>query len=139
MSQENVEAMRVAMEAFNRRDADAFGALFTDDAEIVPVRASLEGTVYRGPDAAAQYCAAVDESWDNLAWEIEDTRDGADWVLALGRIRGEGRNSGVAIDARAGWVARFRDGLVTNFHTYADRAEALEAVGLSEQDAHPDS
>ena len=58
--------------------------------------------------------------------------DGGDWVLALGRIRGEGRSSGVAIDARAGWVARFSDGRVTSFHTYPDRAEALEAVGLSE-------
>ena|SRR5437016_5126879 len=132
MSQENVEAMRVAMGAFSRRDVDAFGAFFADDAEIVPVRAALEGTVYRGPDAAAQYCAAVDETWENLTWEIEDMRDGGNWVLALGRIRGEGRGSGVGIDSRAGWVARFSDGLATSFHTYADRAEALEALGLSE-------
>jgi ketosteroid isomerase-like protein len=74
----------------------------------------------------------LNESWDNLVWEIEGIRDGGDWVLALGRIRGEGRSSGVAIDARAGWVARFSDGRVTSFHTYPDRAEALEAVGLSE-------
>jgi ketosteroid isomerase-like protein len=130
MSQKNVEAMRLAMEAFNRRDADSFGTFFADDAEIVPVRAALEGTVYRGPDAAAQYCSAVDESWNNLAWEVEDLRDGGTWVLALGRIRGEGRGSGVTIDARAGWIARFSDGLVTSFHTYADRREALEALGL---------
>jgi hypothetical protein len=45
MSQENVEAVRAAMEAFNRRDGEAFGALLSEDAEIVPVRARLEGTV----------------------------------------------------------------------------------------------
>src|SRR5437588_7095164 len=111
MSQENVEAMRLAMEAFNRRDGEGFGALLAREVEIVPVRAALEGTVYRGPDAAAQYCAAVDESWENLGWEVEEIRDGGDWVLALGRIRGGGRTSGVAIDARAGWVARFHEGL----------------------------
>jgi hypothetical protein len=33
---------------------------------------------------------------------------------------------------KAGWVARFRERLFTNFHTNADRAEALKAVGLSE-------
>jgi len=43
MSQENVEAMRVAMEAFNRRDADAFGAPAEDlfaprDGKRPPVR-----------------------------------------------------------------------------------------------------
>jgi ketosteroid isomerase-like protein len=132
MSQENVEAMQAAMEAFNGRDGGEFGAHLAADAEIVPVRAALEGTVYRGPDAAAQYCAAVDQSWENLRWDVEEIRDGGGWVLALGRIRGGGRGSGAAIDARAGWVAHFREGLITRFHTYADRAEALKAVGLSE-------
>lgn len=45
MSQENVETMRTAMDAFNRRDGAGFGALLARDAEIVPVRAVLEGTV----------------------------------------------------------------------------------------------
>jgi ketosteroid isomerase-like protein len=131
MSQENVEAMRSAIDAFNRRDGESFDALLTDDAEIVPVRAALEGTVYRGADAASQYCAAVDASWENLAWEVEDIREGENWVLALGRIQGRGRGSGAAIDARGAWLARFHDGLVTHFRTYAERSEALEAVGLA--------
>ena len=132
MSQENVEVMRAAKEAFNRRDGIGFGAFLADDAEIVPVRAALEGTVYRGPDAAAQYCAAVEESWENLGWEIEEIRDGGDWVLALGHIRGQGRGSGAAIDARAGWVARFDDGLIATFRTYPARTEAFEDVGLED-------
>ena len=61
MSQGRVEAMRAAMAAFNCRHGEAFGAVIVEDAEIVPVRAAVDGTVYRGPDAGAQYCAAVDE------------------------------------------------------------------------------
>jgi ketosteroid isomerase-like protein len=129
---ENVETMRAALAAFNRRDGESFGVRFASEVEIVPVRAALEGTTYHGPEAAAQYCAAVDATWENLRWEVEDIRDGGDWVLALGRIRGLGRDSGAEVDARAGWVARFEDGAITNFHTYADRSEALEAVGLTE-------
>src|SRR5450631_2767063 len=131
MSQENVETMRAAIDAFNRRDGDGFGAVLANDAEIVPVRAALEGTVYRGPSAATQYCTAVEESWENLTWEVEEIKDGDSWVLALGRIRGRGRGSGAAIDAKGAWLARFRDGLVTNFRTYPDRRDALEAVGLA--------
>ena len=130
MSQENVDAMRTAMEAFNRRDGESFNALLTEDAEIVPVRAALEGTTYRGPGAGTEYCAAVEKSWDDLGWEIEELRDGGDWVLAVGRIRGQGRDSGAAIDSRAGWVAHFRDGLIVKFQTYAHREDALEAVGM---------
>jgi ketosteroid isomerase-like protein len=132
MSKENVEIVRTAMEAFNRRDGEAFGAFLARDAEIVPVRAALEGTVYRGPDAAVQYCAAVDQSWENLRWEVADIRDGGEWVLALGHIRGQGRDTGAAIDAKGGWLAHFHEGLITRFQTYANRAEALEAAGLSE-------
>jgi ketosteroid isomerase-like protein len=132
MSQENVATMRAAMEAFNRRDSDGFGAHFASDVEIVPVRAAVEGTVYRGPNAPAEYCAAVDESWESLRWEVEEIRDGGDWVLALGRIEGRGRDSGAAIEARAGWVARFREGLVESFHTHADRDAAFKDVGLPE-------
>ncbi len=132
MSEENVEVMRMALEAFNRRDGEGFGALLAGDAEIVPVRSALEGTVYRGRDAAAQYCAAVDTSWENLRWEVEEIRDGGDWVIALGRIRGRGRGSGAAIDAKGAWVAQFHEGLITRFQTYADRGEALKATGLAE-------
>jgi len=132
MSRENVDVARAAMDAFNRRDREAFGSLLAEDAEIVPARAALEGTVYRGSDAGAQYCAAVDESWEDLRWDIEEIRNGGAWVLVLGRIRGRGRGSGADIDARAEWLVRFREGLITSFHTYADRTEALRAVGLSE-------
>jgi ketosteroid isomerase-like protein len=132
MSQENVEAMRAAVDAFNRRDGNAFGALLAEDAEIVPVRAALEGTVYRGRNAGTEYCAAVEASWENLAWAVEEIRDGENWVLALGRIRGSGRDSGAGIDARGAWLARFREGKMTHFRTYPDRSNALKAVGLAE-------
>ena len=132
MSQENVESVRAAADAFNRRDEEAFRALTADDVELVPIRAALEGTVYRGPDAVARWWAAVDDSWEDLTVEIEEVRDAGDRVLALGRIRGRGRGSGAAIDVEAAALAEFRDGLITRWHNYTDRASALEAAGLRE-------
>ena len=132
MSQENVDAMRAALEAFNRRDTPAFARSLARDAEIVPARAAIEGVYYRGPEAAYEYCAAVEETWDGLSWDVEEIRDGGSWVIALGRIQGRGRNSGVDIDALGAWVAHFRKGLITSFQTYSDRAQALEVVGLEQ-------
>src|SRR2546425_2377762 len=131
MSQENVERMRAVMEAFNQGDGKTFDDFLASDAEIVPVRAALEGTIYRGPDAGTQYCTAVDQSWENLRWEVEEIRDGGEQVLALGHIRGEGRDSGVAIDARAGWLAHFSEGRIAKFQTFANRDDALQAAGPS--------
>ena len=132
MSQENVERMSATMEAFNQGDGGALDGFLASNAEIVPLRAALEGTIYRGPDAGTQYCTAVNQSWEDLRWEVEELRDGNGWVLALGHIRGQGRDSGATIDAKAEWLAHFSEGLITKFPTFANRAEALEAVGLSE-------
>ena len=128
MSDENVQIVRAAMEAFNRRDREAFVARFAPDAEIVPVRAALEGTVYRGPRAGAEYCDAVEATWVGLRWVVEDFSESDGRVLAIGRIEGRGRDSGATLDLRAGWVAVVRDGLITKFQTYADRDAAVEAV-----------
>jgi ketosteroid isomerase-like protein len=132
VSQENVEIVRRAIEAFNRRDGVAFDALLASDAEIVPVRAAVESVSYQGADAGSQYCAAVDERWENARWEVEDTRDDGNWVLSLGHIRGRGRDSGAAFEARAGWVAHFDEGLITRFQTFSDRSAALQSVGLTD-------
>ena len=132
MSEENVARLRAAVEAFNQRDGAKFDQLLAPDAEIVPVRAALEGTTYRGRGAASKYVAAVDESWEALRWEVDEVREAGDRVLALGHIRGKGRGTGASIDTTGGWVAQFRDGLIVRFRTCTSRDEALEAAGLSE-------
>jgi ketosteroid isomerase-like protein len=121
------------MEAANRGDVAALSALMSPDVEIVPMRAALESdTAYRGPDAAAQWLAALEQSWERLTAEIEDVRVTEDCVLALGRIRGRGRQSGVGIDVPAAALARFRAGQLTYLRVYTDQEAALEAAGLSE-------
>lgn len=130
MHTRNVETLLAALDAFNRRDGDRFDALLAEGAEIVPARAALEGTVYHGPDAGTQYCTAVDTIWEGLTYESDDIREGGDWVLALGRMRGRALSSDAVLDVTAGWVAHFRDGLITSFHAYTDRGKALEAVGM---------
>ena len=132
MSQETVTRLQTAVEAFNNREGERFDRLLAPDAEIVPVRAALEGTTYRGPDAGSQYVAAVDESWDSLRWEVDELREVGESVLALGQIRGRGRGTGATIDTSGGWVAEFRNGLITRFRTCTSRKAALEAAGLTE-------
>ena len=68
MSQENVEAVRQARAAFNSGDPNLIAALLARDAEIVPMRAAFEGTSYRGPDAAQQFFADLNETWQEIKW-----------------------------------------------------------------------
>jgi ketosteroid isomerase-like protein len=132
MSQENVEIVRKVVDAFNRGDLQSFKAPFAPDSVIVPLRAEMENTIFRGRDAAEQFFAAANESWDSPQAGIEEVRDGGGWLLVLGSFRARGRASGAEINAKIGWIVRFGDGAITSFHIFADREQALEAAGLSE-------
>ena len=127
-----MDRLQAAIEAFNQREGTTFDRLLATDAEIVPVRAAVEGTTYRGDGAGSQYCAAVDDTWESLRWEVDEIRGVGELAVAVGHIRGKGRETGATIDTSSGWVAQFRDGLITRFRTYTNREDALEAAGLSE-------
>jgi ketosteroid isomerase-like protein len=62
-----------------------------------------------------------------------------DRVAAVFRLVGAGKSSGVPVDQTVGMATRFRNGKMWRMRSYPNPAEALEAVGLSEQDAHADS
>jgi ketosteroid isomerase-like protein len=53
VSQDNVEIVRAAFDAWNRGDFDAWISAWDDQAEFHPLRAQLEGGAYRGHDGAA--------------------------------------------------------------------------------------
>ena len=65
--------------------------------------------------------------------------DVGDKVVVIAEWRGRGKASGVVTEWRFGAVYTLRDGKVTGIVSYTDPAEALKAVGLSEQEAHADS
>jgi hypothetical protein len=52
--------------------------------------------------------------------------------------RGRGRESALPLEWTVCWGACWRDGKCLQWGVFDTRAEALEAVGLSEQDAHAD-
>jgi ketosteroid isomerase-like protein len=59
-------------------------------------------------------------------------REVGDAVITEVRLAGVGAASGAPVDQVFHQVYRFRQGKMVSLHSYADKAEALEAVGLSE-------
>jgi ketosteroid isomerase-like protein len=125
------EIARRAYEAITRRDLETLAELLAPGCEIVPLRAAVDRTVFRGPYALTEWWAAQDEVWDGLTAETESAREGPDWVLDFGRIRARGRTSGALLDVQAAVVYRFRGGLITSIRIYTDRAEALADLDLT--------
>jgi len=139
MSQENVELTYRAFDALNRREFDAFLALMGDDGAVVPRMSAIEGeSGYRGHDGVRSWWTRLLDVFPDYSMELADVRDPGDLTFATIHARGHGAGSAAPTDQAAWIVVRWRRGKSVWWRTFDDRAEALEAAGLSEQGAHVD-
>ena len=131
MSQENVELTRTVFEAFNRREFDAALALGHDSITWKTLFA-VETVVLTGkPEIRAAWerqIEALDVHIDLL--ELASLDEGR--VLAVGKWRGRGSESGATVEQTAVQVFTVEDGRLRSVETYASRDDALKAVGLEE-------
>ena len=96
--------------------------------------------VYRGRKQVNELLQAFREAWDELQWEMQEVVDlDRDQVLVVNLVRLRGRASHVVVQATGAQVWTIRSGKLGSVKLYQSKADALEAVGLSEQDAHADS
>ena len=136
MSEENVERVREATDAANRRDFDAFVALVSPDV-VWESRSSSSfpgfRDVYRGRAEVREWVAEALEVIEDAQTEVEEIEDLGDDRLLVEIVRsGRGKGSGVPAELRDWWVLWFAEGLITRRQAFWTRDDALEAAGLSE-------
>ena len=135
MSEENVEAFKRGIAAWNREDIDATLEVFDPEVEWRPAVPRLLGggtAVYRGRHDVREWLQELDETIAELRIEISEIRDLGERVLAVGQLRGHGRESGAEVESPIGYVVEFKNGKVIRIDDYLEPKEALEAAGLSE-------
>jgi ketosteroid isomerase-like protein len=131
MSQENVEVVRAAMDAFNRRDLEALTERFDPEIEWAPGGpAAVERAVYRGRDEVSSGFAATWEAWDLFRMQESEFRDLGVSVLWLGRAQMRGGASHIELDEEFAVHFLVRGGKILRAHGFLAWHEALEAAGL---------
>jgi ketosteroid isomerase-like protein len=139
MSEQNVETVRAVYERWSEGDFRASVDLF--DAHVVLVLPPDFGpdipdaSAYFGPEAIAAYTRGLLENWADFTMEAEELLAAGDSVLAGVHQRGVGRTSGVPTEMRYFTLWSFRGRKVIHLESFRERAEALEAAGLSESDS----
>ena len=127
MSQESVEKLRTAYEAFNRGDFDAAVKLVDPDAEFVrpgveaPLRGSTALREWMEPDAFEE------QRIEPLDFEVSGNR-----VLVRQRTTARGAGSGIELDVRNWAVFTFDDGFIVRGEGFlvGQETEARQAAGL---------
>jgi ketosteroid isomerase-like protein len=134
MSQENVELVRDAAVAFNRGDLEAWLEYCADDIDYRAVEGAPDdhGPIH-GKDALRVYVQDWLGIFDEFRSEpIELIEAGDDKVVAVTRISGRAKLSGVETDLTYAALLTIRDGKVVRGREFWTRDEALEAAGLRE-------
>jgi ketosteroid isomerase-like protein len=134
MSEENVEIVRGAQEAFLAGDIQT--ALEVLDPEIewhATVGGIDEGQVARGREDVVQAFVAYFEVWERIEMRAEKYIDaGPEQVVVFHHEVAKGRESGIVVETDSATIQTVRDGKVVRVRAYMDRLKALEDAGLSE-------
>jgi ketosteroid isomerase-like protein len=131
MSERNVELYRLGIEAFNRRDLDAFLALAHPDVVGISRVLAIEGQSYRGHDGTREW-------WNDLLGVFPDFMIEVVWVrdagnLTVAELRNSAGGEGSAALEELVWqVSEWRDGRVVRWQIHERKQDALEAAGLRE-------
>ena len=132
MSQENVELVRRAL-----RSVETFWGLL--DEHVVwdlRERSAVDlDEVYVGRDAVIKASRHYWGTWDEYQLDAEELIDAGSSVVVIFRERGRGKGSGAPFERQVTQVWSFSRGRIIRWEEFPDHVAALEAVGLSEQDA----
>jgi ketosteroid isomerase-like protein len=133
MSQENVEKVRRAYEAFNRGDSEGMVADVAPEFEYVGTGLIPGvGGAYSGAEGLRQFLESFWGEFDEPRVEIRELIEAGDQVVAALTFQGRGKQSGVETKWDLWHVLTLRDGLAVRQQAFTSESEALEAVGLSE-------
>jgi ketosteroid isomerase-like protein len=130
MSQENVEVVKAAYEAWNAGDNHALRELCDPDIIWRPPDGWPEPGPFVGREAVMRWFDQLRETWDAYVTELSDIVDAGDRVVVRQIWHGAGHGPDANLEATS--VLTVRKGRVIGVEQFWDRAEALEAAGLSE-------
>jgi ketosteroid isomerase-like protein len=90
---------------------------------------------YRGHAGVRRYMEDWLGDFDINSMDFEEVIDAEDRLVVVQLARATGKGSGVETQLHYAVAYRFRDDSIIEIKEFRTKAEALEAVGLSEQDA----
>ncbi len=132
MSQENVEIVRGAAVAFNRRDVDAWLAHFDPDIVWYAFHDEPDPGPFRGRDAVRAMAARWMDVLSDFRMEAREFIDAGEYVLMPARMLGRIRDSDAEVTVDEIYVNKCRNGKIAEVRECRTKEEALEAAGLRE-------
>jgi ketosteroid isomerase-like protein len=134
MSQENVEIVRRAIDAFNRGGVDAALEFLDREIEWTTTGIFVKRGTYRGHEGARRYMGALAADLDDLHTEPEEFIDAGEQIVVPFHPSAAGKRSGAPVVFSGARVYGLEGGKIKRIHNYTEKAEALAAAGVARED-----
>jgi ketosteroid isomerase-like protein len=133
MPTENLEIVGRVLRRYSDQDIEGMLADVHSEVEIDYSESNApDASVYHGHAACRSFVLGRYEDFKERSFDPVELIDAPpNAVVAVGRMRGRGRASEVAVEADSVTLWTLRDGKVSQIKLYQTRADALKAVGLS--------
>jgi ketosteroid isomerase-like protein len=100
-------------------------------------RSPLSG-VYQGREGLLRFWTDIWDAWDVFRLEVEDAREcGNERIVASTVVRGQGKGSGIEVEARGAMLWTLRAGKLLAGRFFQTTEEALGAANAGEASAKP--
>jgi ketosteroid isomerase-like protein len=133
VSQENVELVREAYDAYNREGITGILRYLDPEVEWRNPTESPNAGVFIGHEGVVEWQRLADEAFEGMQFEperIDELPDGR--ILAVVRFRFRARASDVDAEVPFAHLITFRHGAAAAVRMYTSEAAALDAVGLED-------
>jgi ketosteroid isomerase-like protein len=133
VSQENVEVVRAAFDAFERDDVDGYLSLCDPEIEVIQAADLLGAPQHqRGHAGVLEAIAVWPAQWDDYRIEVISMTDLGDQVMVKQMSRGRGKGTGIPVEMLFTFLHSVRAGKITEWRIFTREDDALKAVGLKE-------
>jgi ketosteroid isomerase-like protein len=131
VSQENVEIVRRAMEAYMGNDEATVRELVASDVVRSTRPDQPDVRHHHGYDGMLRASAEWLEAWDEPTFEAVRIWNSGDFVLVATRESGRGKISGVPMEHESTFVYTLAEARIVRIQVFGSEDEALKAVGLA--------
>jgi ketosteroid isomerase-like protein len=131
MSRTNVEKTLDFIADYNRRDFDAAVEWFHPEVDwVLPEHQRSDSC--KGPEEIRRFWDGLDETFEELRLDPQESVDAGDRVAIRLRYSGLGRGSGIEFEGELyHQVTTFRDGKIVRIEYFTTWPAALEAAGVT--------
>ena len=142
MSQENIDVIQRTTRAHNEGDIEGIVEVTHPEIEMKLIGGFADiagGSSFSGHAGVRRFFTDWFATFETVRLDHEKFIEASENVVSVSKLKATVAGSPVPVELLFGIVWGFKEGKVVQYDGYYELREALEAVGLPEQDAHADS